>query len=107
FAFAGSLLQVERLSDKTRGQISLREIAIGHAQGGMRHGEVGIEFNGTLEMGNGLVVVKSHVRGLAEAECLQGFERRGGGLFERSGELLHRAYGLAQLAPQAGSSLVE
>ena len=44
---------------------------------------------------------------LAKAESLQGFEGRSCGLFERRGELLHRADGLTQLAPQAGSGLVE
>ena len=107
FTFAGSLLQIESFGDKTVGQPLLRKIVIGHAQGGMRHGEVGIELDGAFEVGNGLRVFKSLMLGLAKAEGLQGFERRRGGLFERRGELLHRADGLAQLAPQAGSGLVE
>ena len=107
FALAGSFFQVERLCDKTRGQVSLREVAVGHAQGGMRHGEVGIELDGAFEMGNGLRIFESLMLRLAKAESLQGFERRSGGLFERRGELLHRADGLAELAPQAGSGLVE
>src|ERR1700726_621845 len=73
----------------------------------MRHGEVRIELDGAFEVGNGLRIFKSLVLCLPKAESLQGFERRSGGPFERRGKLLHRADGLAQLAPQTGSSLVE
>src|SRR6202163_917463 len=68
FALAGSFFQVERLCDKTRGQVSLGEVAVGHTQRGMRHGEVRIELDGAFEVGNGLRIFKSLVLCLPKAE---------------------------------------
>src|SRR5271169_6315936 len=58
FAFAGSLLQVKCLGDKTRGQLVLGKIAVSHAEGRIRQGKVGVEFDGALEMRNGLGIIE-------------------------------------------------
>ena len=70
FAFAGSLLQVKRLGDITRGQPLLREIVIGHAECGVRHGEIRIEIDRPLQIGNRLRIFTLMVLGLAQAEGL-------------------------------------
>ena len=51
----------------------------------------GIELDSAFEVGNSLHVLEAHVRRLAQAKGLQGFERGGGGLFERGGVLLTEA----------------
>src|SRR5712664_4741653 len=70
-------------------------------------GEIGIKLNGALQMRECVSLIESIMEAVAEAEFLEGFQRRGGGLFERRGELLHAGEGFAEFLAEVGGGFVE
>jgi hypothetical protein len=80
------------------GQACFSEIDVSYAQRGVSHGEIGIKLYGKLIERDGCRIISALLCRSPPGISLQGFERRCGGLFERSAELADGAQGFSQLA---------
>ena len=82
FALAGPFAAIESLLRVIDGKCVFPHIRIHLAQDGVGHGEIGIELDGILEIGNRLRLHTAVARGLTEGKRLQTLQRRGGGLLD-------------------------
>ncbi len=73
----------------------------------MRHGEIGVELDGTLEEGNRGCVTTEISLDVPLAERLQRLERGRRRLLDRRVVLLDRGERLAEVSPQTGHCLAE
>ena len=101
FALAHLRSKLKRPPRIFRGEFLFAQIVIGGSQGCIRHRQVRIQPDRTLEKRHRRCKVSLRDHGAASHRiCLQGFERRRRGLLNRSCKLVHRPQGFAKPAAQ-------
>src|SRR5215469_15830332 len=89
FTLAGMLSQLECLGEIFAGAFQLTHGEVIAAHCCIAQGKIRVDFDGMLMVGQSIGCTLLAMRLLSKAVRLQGFKRRGGGLFQRSIQLLH------------------
>src|SRR5207244_10150967 len=95
FTFARPLAQLKGFRRKLRGEIVLKAVEVHKPQLGVGQSEIRIKLHGMLEKRSGFRNLSRQVHLVARGKSLQSIQRRRGGLFNGSIELLNRAKRLA------------
>src|SRR5208283_5626162 len=102
---AGSVAEFVSFSGTLNIHTEFTHIVVCEAHPYVSECETRVEFDGLLIKRNSRSIPGSHVKLETRTEGFQGFQRRGGRLFERSIEFLHRAQRLAQIVTNVRSCL--
>src|ERR1035438_9126330 len=102
---AGSVAEVESLPGTLNIHTEFTHIVKRDAHPRVGECEIRVEFDGLLIKRNSRSIPCSNLKLKTRTEGFQGFKRRGGRLFERSIEFLHRAQRFAQFGPNLRSCL--
>src|SRR5664279_5877621 len=104
---AGSVAEVESLPGTLNIHTEFTHIVVPDAHPRVGECEIRVEFDGLFIKRDSRSIPGSHLNLKTRTEGFQGFKRRGGRLFKRSIEFLHRAQRLAQLLPNVRSCFAQ
>src|ERR1039458_6540966 len=104
---AGSVAEVESLPGTLNIHTEFTHIVVPDAHPRVGECEIRVEFDGLFIKRNSRSIPGSDVNLKTRTEGFKGFQRRGGRLFKRSIELLHRAQRLAKFVPNLRSRFAQ